>query len=96
MVTISKSSRKGRKRLTFVRGREDLKGVNIKDASKSMGKKFACSLSLPKTDQGQQQIQPQGDCVTELLEALPGKFDVHEDQIIVIDEPTKAGKKGKK
>ncbi|KAI9990821.1 hypothetical protein PInf_018425 [Phytophthora infestans] len=96
MVTISKSSRKGRKRLTFVRGREDFRGVNIKDASKSMGKKFACSLSLPKTDQGQQQIQPQGDCVTELLEALPGKFDVHEDQIIVIDEPTKAGKKGKK
>ncbi|GMF12083.1 unnamed protein product [Phytophthora lilii] len=96
MVTISKSSRKGRKRLTFVTGLEDFEGVNIKDACKSMGKKFACSSSLSKTDQGQQQIQLQGDCVTELLEVLPEMFGVHEDQIVVIDEPVKAGKKGKK
>ncbi|OWZ02964.1 hypothetical protein PHMEG_00025386 [Phytophthora megakarya] len=96
MVTISKSSRKGRKRLTFVTGLEDFEGVNIKDACKSMGKKFACSSSLSKTDQGQQQIQLQGDCVTELLEVLPEMFGVHEDQIIVIDEPVKAGKKGGK
>ncbi|KAL3663184.1 hypothetical protein V7S43_011594 [Phytophthora oleae] len=96
MVTISKSSRKGRKRLTFVTGLEDFEGVNIKDACKSMGKKFACSSSLSKTDQGQQQIQLQGDCVTELLEVLPEMFGVHEDQIIVIDEPIKAAKKGKK
>ncbi|GMF29198.1 unnamed protein product [Phytophthora fragariaefolia] len=96
-VTISKSSRKGRKRLTFVTGLEDFEGVNIKDACKSMGKKFACSSSLSKTDQGQQQIQLQGDCVTELLEVLPEMFGVHEDQIIVVDEPVKAGgKKGKK
>ncbi|KAG1690518.1 hypothetical protein DVH05_028022 [Phytophthora capsici] len=96
MVTISKSSRKGRKRLTFVTGLEDFEGVNIKDACKSMGKKFACSSSLSKTDQGQQQIQLQGDCVTELLEVLPEMFGVHEDQIIVIDEPVKAAKKGGK
>ncbi|KAG3119145.1 hypothetical protein PI124_g3834 [Phytophthora idaei] len=96
MATISKSSRKGRKRLTFVTGLEDFEGINIKDACKSMGKKFACSSSLSKTDQGQQQIQLQGDCVTELLEVLPEMFGVHEDQIIVIDEPVKAAKKGKK
>ncbi|KAL4111259.1 hypothetical protein PRIC1_002940 [Phytophthora ramorum] len=97
-VTISKSSRKGRKRLTFVTGLEDFEGVNIKDASKSLGKKFACSSSLSKTDQGQQQIQLQGDCVTELLEVLPEMFGVHEDQIVVIDEPVKApaAKKGGK
>jgi density-regulated protein DRP1 len=92
MVTISKSSRKGRKRLTFVTGLEDFEGVNIKDACKSMGKKFACSSSLSKTDQGQQQIQLQGDCVTELLEVLPEMFGVHEDQINVIEEPIKAAK----
>ncbi|CAH0488641.1 unnamed protein product [Peronospora farinosa] len=96
MVTISKSSRKGRKRLTFVTGLEDFEDVNIKDACKSMGKKFACSSSLSKTDQGQQQIQLQGDCVTELLEVLPEMFGVHEDQIIVVDEPIKAAKKSKK
>ncbi|CEG43527.1 rna-binding protein [Plasmopara halstedii] len=96
MVTISKSSRKGRKRLTFVTGLEDFEGVNIKEACKSMGKKFACSSSLSTTDQGQQQIQLQGDCVTELLEFLPEMFGVHEDQISVIDEPIKAPKKGKK
>ncbi|CAI5736491.1 unnamed protein product [Hyaloperonospora brassicae] len=96
IVTISKSSRKGRKRLTFVTGLEDIEGVNIKEACKSMGKKFACSSSLSKTDQGQQQIQLQGDCVTELLEVLPEVFGVHEDQIIVIDEPVKAAKKTKK
>ncbi|CAI5745237.1 unnamed protein product [Peronospora destructor] len=96
MVTISKSSRKGRKRLTFVTGLEDFEDVNIKDACKSMGKKFACSSSLSKTDQGQQQIQLQGDCVTELLEVLPEMFGVHEDQIVVVDEPVKAAKKSKK
>ncbi|KAI9917151.1 hypothetical protein PsorP6_013091 [Peronosclerospora sorghi] len=96
MVTISKSSRKGRKRLTFVTGLEDFEGVNIKDACKSMGKKFACSSSLSKTDHGQQQIQLQGDCVTELLEVLREMFGVHEDQITVVDEPIKAVKKGKK
>lgn len=93
MVTISKSSRKGRKRLTFVTGLEDFEGVNIKDASKALGKRFACSSSLSKTDQGQQQIQLQGDCVVELLEVLPDMFGIHDDQIVVIDEPVKAKKK---
>ncbi|TDH74143.1 uncharacterized protein CCR75_002961 [Bremia lactucae] len=96
MVTISKSSRKGRKRLTFVTGLEDFEGVNIKEACKSMGKKFACSSSLSKTDLGQQQIQLQGDCVIELLDVLPELFGVHEDHIIVVDEPIKAAKKNKK
>uniref|UniRef100_A0AAV1TTL6 SUI1 domain-containing protein n=1 Tax=Peronospora matthiolae TaxID=2874970 RepID=A0AAV1TTL6_9STRA len=96
IVTISKSSRKGRKRLTFVTGLEDFEGVNIKEACKSMGKKFACSSSLSKTDQGQHQIQLQGDCVTELLDVLPDVYGVHEDQIVVIDEPVKAAKKSKK
>ncbi|RLN62993.1 hypothetical protein BBJ29_001646 [Phytophthora kernoviae] len=92
-VVISKSSRKGRKRLTFVTGLEDFEGVNIKDASKSLGKRFACSSSLSKTDQGQQQIQLQGDCVVELLEVLPEMFGIHEDQIVVVEEPIKAAKK---
>ncbi|KAG7398399.1 hypothetical protein PHYBOEH_011200 [Phytophthora boehmeriae] len=92
-VVISKSSRKGRKRLTFVTGLEDFEGVNIKDASKTLGKRFACSSSLSKTDQGQQQIQLQGDCVVELLEVLPEMFGIHEDQIVVVEEPVKAAKK---
>ncbi|RLN51243.1 hypothetical protein BBJ28_00015670 [Nothophytophthora sp. Chile5] len=91
-VTISKSSRKGRKRLTFVTGLEDFEGVNIKEASKNLGKRFACSSSLSKTDQGQQQIQLQGDCVIDLMEVLPEMFGVHEDQIIVIEEPVKPKK----
>lgn len=92
VVTISKSSRKGRKRLTFVTGLEDFDGVNIKDACKSLGKRFACSSSLSKTDAGKQQIQLQGDCCTELLDVLPEMFGISDDRIRVVDEPVK-GKK---
>ncbi|GAB9468381.1 Rna-binding protein [Globisporangium polare] len=92
LVYISKSSRKGRKRLTFVTGLEDFDGVNIKDASKSLGKRFACSASLSKTDTGKQQIQLQGDCITELMEVLPEMFGISEDRIRVVEEPAK-GKK---
>lgn len=92
LVYISKSSRKGRKRLTFVTGLEDFDGVNIKDASKSLGKRFACSASLSKTDAGKQQIQLQGDCITELMDVLPEMFGIAEDRIRVVDEPVK-GKK---
>lgn len=92
VVYISKSSRKGRKRLTFVTGLEDFEGVNIKDACKSLGKRFACSSSLSKTDAGQQQIQLQGDCIAELMDVLPEMFGVEEAQIVVVDEPQK-GKK---
>ncbi|KAF1333368.1 Rna-binding protein, partial [Globisporangium splendens] len=92
VVYISKSSRKGRKRLTFVTGLEDFEGVNIKDASKSLGKRFACSSSLSKTDTGKQQIQLQGDCIVELMEVLPEMFGIAEDKIVVVDEPVK-GKK---
>lgn len=92
IVYISKSSRKGRKRLTFVTGLEDFEGVNIKDASKSLGKRFACSASLSKTDTGKQQIQLQGDCIIELQEVLPEMFGISEDRIRVVEEPVK-GKK---
>jgi density-regulated protein DRP1 len=92
VVYISKSSRKGRKRLTFVTGLEDFEGVNIKDACKSLGKRFACSSSLSKTNEGQQQIQLQGDCITELMDVLPEMFGVEEAQIVVVDEPQKSKK----
>lgn len=92
VVTIAKSSRKGRKRLTFVTGLEDFDGVDIKDATKSLGKRFACSSSLSKTDAGKQQIQLQGDCVTELVDVLAEMFSIPEDRIRVVDEPVK-GKK---
>lgn len=92
LVTIAKSSRKGRKRLTFVTGLEDFDGVDIKDATKSLGKRFACSSSLSKTDAGKQQIQLQGDCATELVEILADMFGIPEDRVRVIDEPVKVKK----
>ncbi|TYZ57189.1 hypothetical protein PybrP1_011139 [[Pythium] brassicae (nom. inval.)] len=92
LVTIAKSSRKGRKRLTFVTGLEDFDGVDIKDATKSLGKRFACSSSLSKTDAGKQQIQLQGDCANELVDVLAEMFGVPEDRVRVVDEPVKAKK----
>lgn len=92
VVHLAKSSRKGRKRLTFVTGLEDFEGVNIKDACKSLGRRFACSSSLSKTHEGQQQIQLQGDCITELLDVLPEMFGVEDAQIVVHDEPMKPKK----
>ncbi|GLE02111.1 hypothetical protein PINS_up010949 [Pythium insidiosum] len=92
VVTLSMSSRKGKKRLTFITGLEDLEGVNMKDAAKNLGKRFACSSSLSKTDAGKQQIQLQGDCIAELQEVIPEMFGLSEDQIIV-DEDAKPKKK---
>lgn len=89
IVYLSKSSRKGRKRLTFVTGLEDFDGVNIKDATKSLGRRFACSSSLSKTDVGKQQIQLQGDCLLELMDVLPEMFGVPENQIVVLEETKK-------
>ncbi|KAJ0396143.1 hypothetical protein ATCC90586_008576 [Pythium insidiosum] len=92
VVTLSMSSRKGKKRLTFITGLEDLEGVNMKDAAKNLGKRFACSSSLSKTDAGKQQIQLQGDCIAELQEVIPEMFGLSEDQIVV-DEDAKPKKK---
>lgn len=83
VVHLAKSSRKGRKQLTFITGLEDLEGINMKDATKKLGKRFACSSSLSKTDVGKQQIQLQGDCIADLTSVLPEMFGISEDQIII-------------
>jgi density-regulated protein len=89
VITISKSARKARKRLTFITGLDDIDGINMKDTAKNLGKKFACSSSLSASDTGKQQIQLQGDCVTELLDVLPKMFGISEDQIVVSEEKRK-------
>ncbi|TMW69264.1 hypothetical protein Poli38472_001420 [Pythium oligandrum] len=93
IIELSLSARKGKKRLTFITGLEDLEGVNMKDASKNLGKRFACSSSLSKLDSGKQQIQLQGDCLTELVDVIQEMFGISEDQIVVSEEVKKGGKK---
>ncbi|DBA03763.1 TPA: hypothetical protein N0F65_005653 [Lagenidium giganteum] len=86
IVYVMKGSRKGRKKLTFVTGLDDLEDVNIKDAVQKLGKRFACSSSLSKTDTGKQMIQLQGDCIVELQTVLPEMFGISEDQVVVVED----------
>ena len=39
----------------------DLFGVKLADASKMLGKKFACGSSVGKTAEGKEQVEVQGD-----------------------------------
>nr|CCA26978.1 conserved hypothetical protein [Albugo laibachii Nc14] len=90
-ITISTSSRKGRKHVTIICGLEDYveEPMTIKDAAKKLGKRFACSASIIKNDVGAQQVQLQGECQVELMQVLPEMFDVDERTIIVSDRKKK-------
>lgn len=90
-ITISTSSRKGRKHVTIICGLEEYleDPMTIKEAAKKLGKRFACSASIIKSDSGVQQIQLQGECQVELMQVLPDMFDVDERTIIVSDRKKK-------
>jgi density-regulated protein DRP1 len=73
----------------------ELYGVNLKDISKIMGKKFACGGSVLADDKYGECVQVQGDIadkINEFVEKEMKKYNIPIDQIVIIDESKK--KKG--
>lgn len=87
-VYLERIQRSKRKCLTFVFGLEDFEGINIKQAAKKLGKKFACSASVEKKDLGFQ-MQLQGDCIDDMPQVLVDLFSVPEDKIFIVEKGSK-------
>lgn len=88
-VTIELSKRQKRKFVTAVVGL-DAFGIKLKEASKAMGKKFACGASVNKLPDGRQSIDIQGDYIYDLpdliLELYP---NVEKSQVFLINNGKK-------
>jgi translation initiation factor 1 (eIF-1/SUI1) len=73
----------------------ELYGVNLKDISKIMGKKFACGGSVLADDKYGECVQVQGDIAdtfNKFVESEMKKYNIPTNQIVIIDESKK--KKG--
>jgi density-regulated protein DRP1 len=92
-VVISKSQRSGRKFITTIVGLDKFE-VDLKKASKSFSKKFACSASVVKQTIGNgSEIAIQGDLLQDLPDFITSEFkSVPKTSVFLTD---KAGKKVK-
>lgn len=68
-LEVFRSNRGKKKYVTVIVGMATF-GVDLKDASKSFSKKFACSSSVTGPDE----IVVQGDVKDEIIELIPEKF----------------------
>jgi density-regulated protein DRP1 len=72
-IEIEISRTKGNKHATYVSNLEKF-GLNLKDTAKIFSKRFACSSSVAKEDNGQEYIQLTGEFNYELIDFLVEKF----------------------
>ncbi len=84
-VVITRLSRNRRKMITNVVGLEKF-DVNLKDASKMFGKKFACGCSVTKGATGKDELDLQGDYSEQLGELIVSKFDIAEEELRYVDK----------
>ena len=78
-------SRNRRKMITNVVGLEKF-DVDLKDASKMFGKKFACGCSVTKGATGKDELDLQGDYSEQLGELIVSKFDIAEEELRYVDK----------
>jgi len=84
-VVIELTSRNKKKHITCVRGLEAF-GVDMADAAKPMGKKFASGSAFQKGKHGQpDQIEIQGNFIEELPAFLLAKFKISEEACKIVD-----------
>lgn len=74
-VVIEESKRGKRKHTTYVSGLERF-GINMKDVSKLLSKKFACSANVSKNESGQDEIVLTGEFGLEIREFLLLNFNI--------------------
>ncbi|KAG9411368.1 hypothetical protein AC1031_017006 [Aphanomyces cochlioides] len=85
-VYVERFQRQKKKFVTVVAGLDDYKGIDVKDVAKRMGKKFACSASVNKLDNGKAQIQLQGDVQQELPHWLVEEFQIPEENLFLLEK----------
>jgi len=91
-VYIRKEQRSKHKYITSVKGM-DAFGCDLKKAAKSFSKKFACSASVVKVNEGGQEIQIQGDVSLELPDFIVAEFkEVNKSQLFFMDKANKKTK----
>lgn len=84
-VVITRMSRNRKKMITNVAGLE-LFDVDLKEASKAFGKKFACGCSVTKGATGKDELDLQGDYSEQLAELIAKTYAVEEDAIKLVDK----------
>ena len=90
-VQIFRTRRNKRKYITTIQGLETF-DIGLKDASKFLGKKFACGSALSGTPEGGKEIVLQGDLAYDVIDLLEEKYDVPSEAIKVV-EKSKSKKK---
>ncbi|KAF0699301.1 Aste57867_10143 [Aphanomyces stellatus] len=85
-VYVERFQRQKKKFVTVVAGLDEYKGIDIKDVAKRMGKKFACSASVNKLDNGKAQIQLQGDVQHDLPHWLVEEFEIPEECLFLLEK----------
>lgn len=81
-VLIEESKRGKRKHTTYISNLEKF-NINLKDISKVLSKKFACSANVSKEDNGQEIITLTGEFAYEIKEFLEEKYNIKEKDIKV-------------
>lgn len=85
-VIIARIQRQKKKYVTSVAGLDTVPDLNIKDAAKVFGKKFASGASIGDLPTGGKEIVIQGDVWLELPELLIKTFKVPREVIFIIED----------
>ncbi|RHW68015.1 hypothetical protein DPX39_110008500 [Trypanosoma brucei equiperdum] len=89
IVLIEVSQRKNKKMTTTVKGM-DLFGLNLKDLSREWKKMFSCGAGVTTSEElKQSMIDIQGNVVEQLVEMLPGKYNIPKDAIYKMEDKKK-------
>ena len=78
-------SRNRRKMITNVAGLEKF-DVDLKEASKAFGKKFACGCSVTNGATGKDELDLQGDYSEQLGELIVKTYDVSAEDLRFVDK----------
>ncbi|EQC28519.1 hypothetical protein SDRG_13847 [Saprolegnia diclina VS20] len=84
-VFVERFQRQKKKFVTVIAGLDEY-DLNLKDISKRMGKKFACSATVVKLDSGKSQVQLQGDVQHDLPIWLVEEFSIPEEAIFFLEK----------
>ena len=85
-ITITRTNRNKKKHITVVVGFEHFPEVDVKDASKKLGKKFACGASVTKGATGKDEIDIQGDFSHDVAAFITATWGVDADLIKLVDK----------
>jgi density-regulated protein DRP1 len=89
-ILIELSKRGKKKHVTYVFNLEKF-GLNLKDVAKVFSKKFACSSTVTKEDNGQEGITLTGEFGYEIVDFLVEKYPTIKPEMCKVKEPKQTG-----